>query len=251
MGSRVKVIEKGERFDRLETLERRDSGAQKRVLCRCDCGVEKLIDVLDLAKGKIRSCGCLRRDTTRARNMTHGWTSDPLFHIWLGMIARCTDPKNPNYYKYGGRGITVDSWWLNFEHFTADMSPRPPGKTLDRIYNNGNYSPSNCRWATISQQNANRRARGESKYKYVKRHTSGKWQASPWINGEMKYLGLFPTVEEAAQAVSDYYVNRDKSLDELAQEQGVEAIESIDDLRGDDEMDEDDFAKFIRAIRGE
>jgi hypothetical protein len=85
------------------------------------------------------------------------------YHAWKGMVRRCTNPSSADWVRYGGRGITVCSRWLRFEDFLADMGQCPDGLTLDRINNNGNYEPGNCRWTTWEQQMRNRRSnRGEN-----------------------------------------------------------------------------------------
>lgn len=97
------------------------------------------------------------------RHMTHGHARDgkhsPTWHSWANMVQRCTNPKNPRYADYGGRGIMVCAAWVFFEAFLTDMGEQPESLTLDRIDNDGNYEPANCRWITKGEQNANRRPR--------------------------------------------------------------------------------------------
>jgi hypothetical protein len=106
-----------------------------------------------------KSCGCLQRERTSAAKATHGRTNTVEHIIWRNIRARCNNPRNRQYSDYGGRGIRVcDEWSKSFEAFLADMGERPaPHLSLDRIDNDGNYEPSNCRWATREEQQRNTR----------------------------------------------------------------------------------------------
>lgn len=104
-----------------------------------------------------------KRPDLAARNFKHGLAvrghAHPLYAIWIQMRRRCLNPKHPDWKHYGGRGIRVCSRWRNFAKFVADMGERPPGLEIDRRNNDGHYTPGNCRWATRTEQNRNRRRR--------------------------------------------------------------------------------------------
>jgi hypothetical protein len=139
-----------------------DKNSHRLLLCVCSCGNSKTYVRSDLLTGRIVACGCRQRESGYL-SFKHGEARHrmvtPEYQTWLGMIKRCEDDSRKDYKHYGARGIKVCARWRHsFETFLADMGRRPLSKpTLDRINNDGNYEPGNCRWATWSQQNLNKR----------------------------------------------------------------------------------------------
>lgn len=142
-------------------------------MCLCDCGGNKVVRGTALRAGYVRSCGCLQPETASLlgkSRTTHGcsgrnMTLNPEYYVWKAMKGRCSNPTARHYPDYGGRGIRVcEEWDKSFQAFFDDMGPRPNKHySLDRKNNDGNYEPSNCRWATPKEQANNRRQRRDAR----------------------------------------------------------------------------------------
>jgi len=209
----IKEIPPGTRFRRLVTTGRSElrSGGVKnprnRLYCEveCDCGEVLFTRANNLRTGASRSCGCLQKEATRKmgkQRRTHGRCGSAEYISWKHLKDRCLNSKNKGYSDYGGRGIKVcDSWKDSFENFYADMGPKPgPKYSIDRIDNEGNYEPGNCRWGTQQEQSSNRRLLKKKSNLPVGVCKSGnRFRAKISYQGRRIYIGTFDDAQTASE----------------------------------------------------
>lgn len=152
------------RFGRLKVIKEVEASIspcgtkRRKFLCQCDCGESKIVQMTHLKSGHTSSCGCLHKETFS--NYKHGLKHHRIHVIWRGIRQRCLNPNNGRYNDYGGRGIKIcNEWEKDFMAFYnwAIQNGYSAQLTIDRINVNGNYEPSNCRWATNSEQQSNKR----------------------------------------------------------------------------------------------
>lgn len=160
-----KAITPGTVFSRLTVIDRcQNHGKKVSYLCVCSCGKERQIAGVSLKNGVTKSCGCLSKELVAKRAVvlmtTHGGSSKPEYKVWQAMLLRCHKTTCKDFKRYGARGISVCERWRNsFENFIDDMGYRlAKNYSLDRIDNNGNYEPGNCRWTTPTIQGNNKRS---------------------------------------------------------------------------------------------
>lgn len=152
----------GKKFTRLIVLSMYKHATGKTYChCRCDCGANKDCAYCDITQNKIKSCGCLKKQTsaiTAKNNATHGMRNTRIYGIWTGMKQRCFNESNMHFKSYGGKGVTVCQEWLNFEPFYewSRINGYAEHLTIDRINNAQGYCPENCRWVTQAEQQRNR-----------------------------------------------------------------------------------------------
>lgn len=176
---RKSTVSAGQRSGRLVVINDHAITFKKslRVLCRCDCGVEKMVGAYEIANSLTASCGCLVRENASKINLIHGGEGTRLYSVWHTMKTRCSDPKAQNYPRYGGRGIAVcEEWASNFTAFRdwATAHGYSDSLQIDRIDVDGNYSPDNCRFVT-AMVNANNRGNNVWLVAFGERKTMREW----------------------------------------------------------------------------
>lgn len=189
----------GQRLGRLLVIEKYEGklyDGRTAWRCKCDCGNICLATTKVLRNGDKQSCGCLRREMLTERNYKHGGSvrnqQERLYHIWLDILRRCKNPKRRNYKDYGGRGIKVCEEWensyLSFRTWALNNGYNDT-LTIDRIDNNGNYCPENCRWVTMKEQNNNKRNNHYITYN-GETHTVSEWLEITGIKHSTMYQRL-------------------------------------------------------------
>lgn len=212
----------GRQFGRLTVIEELDyhiypSGEKRRRFkCLCECGNHSIVTMNNLRTGKTNSCGCLRDETTKHINYAHGLRKHPLYGVWCNVKTRCYNANTERYKDYGGRGIEMCNEWKNdFSSFYkwAVENGWEKGLLLDRINNDGWYSPDNCRFVNYFVNARNRRllcSNNTSGFHGVTKQTeSNQWGAHIGYNYKQYFLGYFATPKEAAIA----YDNKAKEFD--------------------------------------
>lgn len=196
----------GQKFGRLTVVSLAPKGCRTRWNCVCDCGNQVVVQGIDLTQNKQKSCGCFNQERRIACNTTHGMSGTVEHHSWLAMKSRCYNQNDDRYEDYAGRGISVCQQWRDsFEQFYADMGPRPPGmRSIDRINNNGNYEPGNCRWANDFCQSRNKRNNVMAE-----------------AFGVSRCLSEWASILETSSSHIGWVVNRGKGIEWLAAKRGL------------------------------
>lgn len=178
---------------------------------QCECGKYFRSQHGNIKSGNVKSCGCYSLRIAKESNTIHGFSYHPLYATWKNMVDRCNKKNLKSFVNYGGRGIKICDRWLKIENFIEDMySTYQDDLTLDRIDVNGNYEPSNCRWATKSQQMQNTqkiRKNNKTGYRGVSIGKYERFVAQIIVFSKHIYLGKFKTAIEAAYVYDKYIID--------------------------------------------
>lgn len=208
----------GKRFNRLTVIKRTENkGKRVMWICKCDCGKICTVQGNNLKNGNTKSCGCYKKENSAKLLHKHGKKNSRLYSIYHGMKKRCYNKNSHNYFNYGGRGIKICQDWLddfmNFYNWSIQNGYND-NLSIDRINNNGNYCPENCRWTSRTVQNINQRTRKDNKTGtkgIYFRNDCKKFVVRIQINKKRINLGQYDTIEEAEkvrkEAENKYWEN--------------------------------------------
>jgi len=214
----------GKRFGRLVVIKIEKVGKNGGIkwACKCICGNEVIVAGYRLTSRHTKSCGCLKKEVDAYGSITHGLSKNPLYSVWKNMTRRCVDKNSDWYHRYGGRGITICEEWKDLSVFVswAESNGYKTGLEIDRIDNDGNYCPENCRFVTRSQNSHNKTSvRTDNTTGYtgvvINKQVNGripnnrfKAQIGVSIQGltRLKHLGCFVSAEDAVIARDKYII---------------------------------------------
>lgn len=200
------TFKSGDKYNRITLikLDHKNKNYHQYWLCECDCGVKKVVNASSVKHGSIKSCGCLNNELLKKRkpNLSHGYANkEKLYEVWKNMKRRCKDKNNNRYEFYGGKGIVVcedwDNDYLSFRNWAMNNGYKD-NLTIDRIDNNGNYEPENCRWATMKEQLNNQSRNRLLTYK-----------------GETKTMSEWATKLNITYGAINHRVQRDWSMERI------------------------------------